>query len=130
MYKEFIICAIVIIIVVVLNIYTEKYTKESVSLITDNLEILEMTINEEKEENDEEIDKQINDILEEWDKRYKILAYYIEHNELEKVKSELISLKANIDAEEYKQGLPDLNRCIFILEHIKEKSALQVKNIF
>jgi len=31
---------------------------------------------------------------------------------------------------DYEEGMPDLNRCIFILNHIKEKSALQIKNIF
>ena len=127
MYKELIICTVVILIVVVLNICTEKYTKESVTIITDNLDRLKLAI---QEENSEETSKQINDIIEEWDNRYKKLAYYIEHDELEKVETELVALKANIEVEEYEQGMPDLNRCIFILEHIKEKSALQIKNIF
>ena len=127
MYKELIICAVVILIVVVLNICTEKYTKESVTLITDNLDTLKLAI---QEKNNEETSKQINDIIEEWDNRYKKLAYYIEHDELEKVETELVALKANIEVEEYEQGMSDLNRCIFILEHIKEKSALQIKNIF
>ena len=127
MYKELIICIVVILIVVVLNIYTEKYTKESVTLITDNLDTLKLAI---QEKNNEETSKQINDIIEEWDNRYKKLAYYIEHDELEKVETELVALKANIEVEEYEQGMSDLNRCIFILEHIKEKSALQIKNIF
>ena len=127
MYKELIICIVVILIVVVLNIYTEKYTKESVTRITDNLDTLKLAM---QEENSEETSKQINDIIEEWDNRYKKLAYYIEHDELEKVETELVALKANIEVEEYEQGMSDLNRCIFILEHIKEKSALQIKNIF
>ena len=127
MYKELIICIVVILIVVVLNIYTEKYTKESVTRITDNLDTLKLAI---QEKNNEETSKQINDIIEEWDNRYKKLAYYIEHDELEKVETELVALKANIEVEEYEQGMSDLNRCIFILEHIKEKSALQIKNIF
>ena len=127
MYKELIICIVVILIVVVLNICTEKYTKESVTLITDNLDTLKLAI---QEKNNEETSKQINDIIEEWDNRYKKLAYYIEHDDLEKVETELVALKANIEVEEYEQGMSDLNRCIFILEHIKEKSALQIKNIF
>ena len=127
MYKELIICIVVILIVVVLNIYTEKYTKESVTRITDNLDTLKLAM---QEENSEETSKQINDIIEEWDNRYKKLAYYIEHDELEKVETELVALKANIEVEEYEQGMSHLNRCIFILEHIKEKSALQIKNIF
>ena len=84
----------------------------------------------EKSQNKEDLENQINSILDEWNSRYQKLAYYIEHDELEKVKTELISLKANIDVEEYKQGMPDLDKCVFILDHIKEKSSLQIKNIF
>jgi len=127
LYKEIIICIFIIALVVTLNICTENYTKESVTLITDNLETLKQTM---EEENNEETSEQINNIIEEWDNRYKKLAYYIEHDELEKVETELVALKANIEVEEYEQGMPDLNRCIFILNHIKEKSALQIKNIF
>ena len=129
MYKELIICTIVIVIVVVLNIYTENYTKDSIVKISGDLENLKQLIDEENQKN-KNVEDEIDKILEEWDNRYKKLAYYIEHDELEKVNTELVSLKANIDSKEYKQGLPDLNRCIFILEHIKEKSALQIKNIF
>jgi len=131
MYKEFIISFIIIVFVIILNIYTENYTKESVSLITDNLEKLKTSINEENNvENNEEIKKQIDFIIEEWDNRNDILAYYIEHNELEKVKTEMVSLKANIEEGEPEKGIMDLNKCIFILDHIKEKTALQIKNIF
>ena len=40
MYKEIIICSIVIIIVVGLNILTESYTKESITLMTGDLKSL------------------------------------------------------------------------------------------
>lgn len=128
MYKEIIICSIVIIIVVGLNILTENYTKESVALMTGNLENLkENMISEEQKE---DINKQIDDILNNWNDRHKKLAYYIEHDELEKVETELVLLKGNIEVKQYEQGIPNLSNCIFILEHIKEKTALQVKNIF
>ena len=128
-YKEIVICIVVIVIVVTLNIWTENYTKESIVKMTDRLETLKQTMNEE-EQDKENISNEINSILDEWDNRYQKLAYYIEHDELEKVKTELVSLKANIDVEEYEEGMPDLDKCVFILEHIKEKSALQIKNIF
>ncbi len=129
MYKEIIICSIVIIIVVGLNILTENYTKESVALMTGNLEDLKKNMISE-EQNEEDLNNQIEDIVNNWNERHKKLAYYIEHDELEKVETELVSLKGNIEVKEYEQGIPDLNNCIFILEHIKEKTALQIKNIF
>ena len=129
MYKEIIICSIVIIIVVGLNILTENYTKESVALMTGNLENLKENMISE-EQNKENINKQIDDILNNWNERHKKLAYYIEHDELEKVETELVLLKGNIEVKQYEQGVPNLSNCIFILEHIKEKTALQIKNIF
>lgn len=129
MYKEIIICVVVIIIVVGLNIITENYTKESVAFMKGNLENLkENMISEEK--NEQNIKTQIDDIVNNWNEKHKKLAYYIEHDELEKVKTELVSLKGNIEVKEYEQGIPNLNNCVFILEHIKEKTALQIKNIF
>lgn len=129
MYKEIIICVVVIIIVVGLNILTQNYTKESIALMTDNLESLKQTMITE-EQNEENINEQIDNILNNWNDRHKILAYYIEHDELEKVETELVLLKGNIEVQEYEQGIPNLSNCIFILEHIKEKTALQIKNIF
>lgn len=129
MYKEIIICVVVIIIVVGLNILTENYTKESVALMTGNLENLKENMISE-EQNKESINKQIDDILNNWNDRHKKLAYYIEHDELEKVETELVLLKGNIEVKQYEQGIPNLSNCIFILEHIKEKTALQIKNIF
>ena len=129
MYKEIIICSIVIIIVVGLNILTENYTKESVALMTGNLEDLKKNMISE-EQDEEDLNNQIEDIVNNWNERHKKLAYFIEHDELEKVETELVSLKGNIEVKEYEQGIPNLNNCIFILEHIKEKTALQIKNIF
>lgn len=129
MYKEIIICVVVIIIVVGLNILTQNYTKESIALMTDNLESLKQTMITE-EQNEDNINEQIDNILNNWNDRHKILAYYIEHDELEKVETELVLLKGNIEVKEYEQGIPNLSNCIFILEHIKEKTALQIKNIF
>ncbi len=129
MYKEIIICSIVIIIVISLNILTENYTKESVALMTGNLENLKENMISEKQ-NEEDLNNQIDDIVDNWNEKYKKLAYYIEHDELEKVKTELVLLKGNIEVKEYEQGIPNVNNCIFILQHIKEKTALQIKNIF
>ena len=65
-----------------------------------------------------------------WNERYDKMAYYIEHAELEKVDTELTALKANILIEEYKEGIPELEKCIFTLSNIKEKSEIKIKNIF
>ncbi len=129
MYKELIISFIVIALVVIGNIITQNNTIEAVSQISGELTLLREEM--EKENVDQEkSQKQMKNVEEIWKKRYKLMAFYTEHNELEKVQTELTKLKADIHMEEYAQGVENLESCIFILEHIKDKSALKIVNIF
>lgn len=129
MKKELIICSAIVIAIILGNILTQGYTKEVVLYMNEELENLKEDLLQE-EVDTEKVAGKITNIREEWEKRYQKLAYFIEHDELEKVETELSSLQANIETKEYKQGIPDLQKCIFILDHIKDKSSLQIKNIF
>lgn len=129
MKKELIICSAIVIAIIIGNILTQGYTKEVVLSMDEELENLKEDLLQE-EVDTEKVAGKITNIREEWEKRYQKLAYFIEHDELEKVETELTSLQANIETKEYKQGIPDLQKCIFILDHIKDKSSLQIKNIF
>ena len=129
MKKELIICSAIVIAIILGNILTQGYTKEVVLYMDEELENLKEDLLQE-EVDTEKVAGKITNIREEWEKRYQKLAYFIEHDELEKVETELSSLQANIETKEYKQGIPDLQKCIFILDHIKDKSSLQIKNIF
>lgn len=129
MYKELVISIVVVALVVIGNIITQNNTIEAVSQISGELTLLREEM--EKENVDQEkSQKQMKSVEEIWKKRYKIMAFYTEHNELEKVQTELTKLKADIHMEEYAQGVENLENCIFILEHIKDKSALKIVNIF
>lgn len=129
MKKELIICSAIVIAIIIGNILTQGYTKEVVLYMDEELENLKEDLLQE-EVDTEKVAGKITNIRQEWEKRYQKLAYFIEHDELEKVETELTSLQANIETKEYKQGIPDLQKCIFILDHIKDKSSLQIKNIF
>lgn len=127
--KEWLICSIVIILVVSLNIVTQKYTEESVDYIDNILKDFKETLSED-EIIKEDAELKINDIMSEWQDKYNLLAYFIEHDELEKVETEITLLKANIEVEQYKEAIPILDKCAFILNHIKDKFTLEIKNIF
>lgn len=129
MRKEWIICIIVISIVLVANIVTQIYTKDSVEYMDKKLEALKEALLKEEVEK-EKVQEEMDNVMKDWKKRYEKLAYFIEHDELEKVETELTSLKANIMVEQYEEGVPDLDKSIFILDHIKEKFKLNIKNIF
>lgn len=129
MYKELVIIIIVIVLVIAGNIITQNNTNKTVEVMSEELnsfrnEILEESINKQK------VEGHIGNINDAWDEKSEILAYYIEHDELEKVTTELTKLKANVETEEYDFAIENLDNCVFILEHIRDKSALKIVNIF
>ena len=127
MYKEIIIIITVISLIVGLDIITNNYTKETVEIISSELNILkEQILNKNKKETEE----QIIIVKEKWEERYKKLAFYIEHDELEKVKTQLTMLSADLSVEEYKQSITELDTTIFILKHIQEKEEFHFRSIF
>ena len=131
MIKELIISIIIVILIFVGNFITENYTKESVDETTQNLSVLrEEIIKKDDEIVIQLVKSEINDIYEKWNLRHEKLAFYIEHDELEKVKTELTGLKGYIEKEEYTEAIPELDKSVYILQHIKDKTALNFKNIF
>lgn len=65
-----------------------------------------------------------------WENRKDTLAYYIEHDEIEKVETHLTILESDIEVEDYDHALGELDTCSFVLEHIQDKESLKLKNIF
>ena len=128
MQKELFICIIIIISIVVGNILTHNNTKRAIAEVNTNLQEVSNKI--WQKENDNEIQDAISTSKEIWDDKYKVLAYYIEHDELEKVSEALVKAKSNISAEEYNTAIENIDSCIFLLQHIEEKDKFSLKNIF
>ena len=127
MYKEFIIIIVVMLLIVGLDIITNRYTKETIEILSKDLNILkEYILDGDKGKSEEKIKK----IKQNWEERYKILAFYIEHDELEKVETELVKLQADISVKEFKHCVSELETTIFILEHIQEKEEMHFRSIF
>ena len=129
MFKETIICIVIVMTIVLGNNITQNYTKESVSELSSDL----MTIREDvskKDRENEKIQKEAEEIYQQWGKRHNQLAYYIEHDELEKVETELIAIKSYIETEEYEEAISELDKSVFILKHIEDKYAFNLQNVF
>ena len=129
MNKEIAICVGIVIFVIILNYITINFTNNTVEIISKDLEEFKTTLLKEDAESKEIKDKN-DDIMKKWREKYDILAYFIEHDELEKVETELTALEASIEVEEYEDGIENLDRCIFILNHIKDKYSMSIENIF
>ena len=132
MQKEMIIVAVIIVVVVVVNITTDKYTKNCVSEINMKLEEICDMANaslEEGKENNQIIEK-MDALREEWSNFSKKLAFYIEHDDIEKVDTSIVEINEYIKLGLYDEAIPEIRKCSFILEHIKNKGELQVINLF
>ena len=132
MWKETIICVVIVISIVSGNIITQNYTVESVENISAKLDELKNEILKVEKENGnkEEIDKKVNTVRSEWESRHDKLAYFIEHDELEKIETSLTGLYSFIETEEYTEATSELDKSNFILKHIEEKYAFNLENIF
>ena len=127
MYKEFIIISIILVLVISLDCITNKYVKESVSTMINKLEVLEDEI---LNENIDDIENRIKEAKDIWKRKYNVLAYYIEHDELEKVSLKLASIHGNVEGDELGNAVGDINEGIFLLKHIQEKEKFDFRSIF
>lgn len=127
MYKEVVICIVVIIVIVSLDIFTQKYTRSTTSDITQILSDLKSDM---LKEDRDKIDEKVKKLDEKWGEKHDRLAYYIEHDELEKVDTAIVSLKSYVETDDYSSAIAELDEGKFILEHIQKKYAFNLENIF
>ena len=123
---------LVISVIIVGDIFTTKYTNKSIETATQSLSEIRK---EMEKENEEDIDadklkEKIKEIRADWNKRHKKLAIYIEHDELEKIETDLAGLNGYLDKEEYGDSMAQLDISVYVLEHIKNKTTLSLINIF
>ena len=129
MKKELIICILIIGIILIGNYVTGIYEDESVNEINKNLEEIKMEL--EKQEKEESlIGKKIENLDKNWNEVYTKLAYFIEHDELEKVETSIVILTSFCKTKEYEKAISEIDKSTFVLKHIKEKDKLRLENIF
>ena len=127
MQKELVICVILVILIIIGDIVTQNYTKNTVNYITGELESLKQSL---FEKDDDKADKEISKIDNKWKEVYDKLAYYIEHDELEKVESNFTACKSLAKTGEYEQSIGELEKTVYVLEHITDKYSFNWVNIF
>lgn len=129
MTKEIYICIIIVISVICAHFACTNYTKNSTFELENIFNEFKLEL-EKDDSNDEEINSKMKFIKEKWQDKYEKLAFYIEHDELEKVETEIYGINANIDTGNYDEAIEKVEKCKFILKHIGNKESLSFKNIF
>ena len=127
MIKEAVICVIIVTFIFGLEIFTQNFTKETVSQMTGTLTSLKDAMSQK---DNEKIKKDLEDLTNKWEERHNKLAYYIEHNELEKVETAIVRMKSYIESEKFEDAITELEDGKFVLEHIQDKNSFNLQNIF
>ena len=127
MYKETIICVFIIILIIGLDIFTQNYTKKSTIEITECLSELKKEI---EDDNLQKARDKIEELDEKWDNKHDKLAYYIEHDELEKVDTAIVQVKSFVENDDIPSAIAELETGKFVLEHIERKYKFNLQNIF
>jgi len=127
MLKEAIICIVIIIGILGLEFYTQNFTSKSVKEITEIFDKIKERLGEN---NVEDAKNEINKISSKWEGKQKKLAYYIEHDELEKVHTAIVLMKSYTETQDFPSAMAALEEGKFVLEHIQEKNAFNLQNIF
>ena len=58
------------------------------------------------------------------------MAYYFEHDELEKVHTAIVKMKSYVETGNFSEATAELQEGKFVIEHIQEKNSFNLQNIF
>ena len=129
MYKELVISIIIVIAIFCLNKVTQDNTESTIAQVTEKLQMLRNDVLKGDIDNTEANNK-AKEAYDKWEELDDIMAYYIEHDEIEKVTTLVTSIKSFTETEEYAQVVEGIDKCIYILEHIEEREKIKLDNIF
>ena len=127
MYKELIICTVIIIIIVTLDIFLQNSTKNSTTEIEEILSEIKETV--ENKDTTKQNDK-LNLLEQTWEDKHNKLAYYIEHDELKKVDSSIVKVRYFLENGDIPSAIAELETGKFVLKHIEDKYKFNFQNIF
>lgn len=125
MKKSIVICIVIVLLIVLGDVILQRYINNKFYSITEKLNEIG-----DNYENHEENLKNIDELNQIWNSSYKIMACYLEHDELEKVKTQLTIMEAAAQIDDFDMIYEETSRTKFIVEHINEKQSLKIDNIF
>lgn len=129
MYKEVIISIVIAVVIFGLNYVTQNYTEYAVN---ETKQYLSNTKEELiKEQPDYEMAlKKANETFDKWEELDDTIALYIEHAEIEKIKTAIISMRSFIEMKDDSQAVDSIDRCDYILDNVKQREQFSIDNIF
>ncbi len=125
--KEYVIVGVILVFVFFMEHITKQNLSDSVKWMKDGITSIENKLEENRET---EAQNEFLELKGKWDGEQEKLAFFVEHEELEKVSNDMVIIESNFEqneADEIDENITDLK---FMLDHIEEKNQLNLKNIF
>lgn len=125
--KEYFIIIIILFFVIYINYLTNKDLNNQISWMRDGIESIE---NRLSEKNKEKAKDEFKELHNKWNDITEHLELFVDHNELEKVSTDIVKIDANFENEEDEELLENIFDLKFMLKHIEEKNQLKWRNFF
>ena len=125
--KEYFIILIILFLVIYINYLTDKDLKEQISWMRDGISSIENNINEE---NKDKAKKEFEELHNKWSDITEHLELFVDHNELEKISSDIIKIDVNLKVDENEELIENIYDLQFMLDHIEQKNKLNLRNFF
>ncbi len=127
--KDIIIITIVLCIIIGSGTYLQGYIKSTSQEMVNDLEKLKMSIISNGEI-DFHIKKQAKAVYDKWEELEKKWSMIVLHDELDLIETSLVSMKANVESNVIDMSIEEIDKSIFLIQHIYEKERFCLKNIF
>lgn len=128
--KEILIIVVSVALVCTGAYISQNYLNKTSDDLVSNIEDLKVEIEKAKakEENDSIVLSE--NIYEKWKKVEEKWSIIIIHDELDLIELSLVGMKTYIEEEQYEDAKEELEKASFLLEHVKEREKLALKNVF
>ena len=125
MKRILVICIIIIASIIISDLFLQRYVENTFDEMSSTLKEIESNLND----SDESM-KKINSIDETWKNNYTKMACFLEHDELEKINTQITIIKAGIEVQDTEYVHEEIGRAVYIIQHIKQKESFKLDNIF
>ena len=130
-YKTLIFAISILIIIIILDIIFENYSKNAIEKINSNIDKIGKAFEIEGENYDkEELEKLSGKARNEWRKREDILSCFIEHDEVEKINIKLDVLYTQVKNEVWMDAKSTVSEVKRLVKYLEGKYELSIQNIF
>lgn len=123
--RDTVIILIIIVAVIIGNVISQNILKEYSERIILKLEDIKVSM-----QNKEVLKQKVEELSELWEEAEEKWSIIVTHQELDMIKTAILNVKSSIEADDFDFGYEQIENSIFLVGHIKDKGAMEWKNIF